>query len=114
VLPLPETKSAASVAPVLASIREKMGKVFNFHGTLAHNEAAFNAFMAYDQALDAAGTLSVPEREAIAFAISESNRSRYCVAAHAMVSKMMGLSEDDVLGLRTGTPTDRRLGALSA
>lgn len=107
-----EKSSLGAAAPVLAALKERMGKVFNFHGALANSPAVLQAFMEYDRLLDEGGTLSLQEKEAIALAAAQCNDSPYCLGVHSMISKMAGIAERDALAFREGTPGDPKLRAL--
>ena len=53
----------------------------------------------------AAGTLGAQDLETIKLLVSEQTGCDYCVAAHAMLGKMAGLSPDTLKQIRAGQPT---------
>jgi uncharacterized peroxidase-related enzyme len=71
-------------------------------GTLAPE--ALKAMLAADKVL-AAGPLSKPDQETVKLVISELAGCDYCVAAHSMVGKMVGLSAETMNAIRQGAST---------
>ncbi len=105
-----ETSASQKAVPYLEGVRQKMGKVFNFHGVLANSPAALKAFMEYSSVLENEGTLSQIEKQAIALAAAEANKSSYCLGAHTMLCTMMlGLKEEETFALRKAEANDSKL-----
>lgn len=112
-LPVHETVSDQA-AEIFTGLRKKLGKVPNMYAAIGSNSpAALAALVNFDAAL--AGTvLSKQEIEVIKLTVSEVNGCDYCVAAHTVVGKLVGLSIDATLAARQGTPSgDPKLDALS-
>lgn len=104
VTPAPEAASGAT-ADLFAQIRKAAGKVPNAYAALgALNPAGLQAVLAADAVL-AAGSLSRPDIETIKLAVSQTAGCDYCVAAHSMVGKMVGLRPDALRQIRSGGPT---------
>jgi uncharacterized peroxidase-related enzyme len=107
--------SAASgpVVPLFAAIQRTVGKVPNTYADIGANSAvALEAALNLDAAL-AKSTLSAKQREVIKLAVSEMAGCDYCLAAHSLMSKKIGLGRETILGARHGQPTgDALLDAL--
>jgi uncharacterized peroxidase-related enzyme len=61
----------------------------------------------------AEGELSPEDREVVYLAVSESNGCHYCVSAHSMIAKRIGLSDDETLAARQfDSPNEKRAALL--
>ncbi|MEM7622347.1 MAG: carboxymuconolactone decarboxylase family protein, partial [Planctomycetota bacterium] len=84
----------------------------NIFKGMANSGAGLNAYLQLSGALKE-GALSDAEREAIQLAVSEANGCDYCLAAHTMLGKNAGLTEDQITGARRGSVEgDAKLAAL--
>ena len=93
-------------------LTKKMGKVVNIFQGMANSPAALRAYLSMSDAL-AEGDLSPEDREALYLAVSESNGCHYCVSAHSMVAKSIGVSEDETLAARGfGSSNEKRAALL--
>lgn len=100
-----EDQSIGATAEVYASIKQALGKVPNAYATLATMAPeALKAMLLADKVL-ATGPLSKPDQETVKLVISELAGCDYCVAAHSMVGKMVGLSPDALIKIRRGDLT---------
>lgn len=102
---VPADQASGATAEVYAGIKQALGKVPNAYaalGTLAPE--ALKAMLAADKVL-AAGPLSKPDQETVKLVISELAECDYCVAAHSMVGKMVGLSAETMNAIRQGAST---------
>jgi len=98
-------KTSGTTAEVYASIKQGLGKVPNAYATLATlSPDALKAILAADKILSG-GPLSKQDQETIKLTISELAGCDYCVAAHSMVGKMVGLPSDTLHKIRVGQPT---------
>jgi uncharacterized peroxidase-related enzyme len=98
-------QATGATADIYAGIKKSLGKVPNAYATLATlAPPALNAMLAADKVL-AAGPLSKPDQETVKLVISELAGCDYCVAAHSMVGKMVGLSPEVLHHIRGGQPT---------
>lgn len=88
------------------------GKHLNVFKGLANSPAALEAYLQMSGALSK-GIFTAQEREVIALAIGEANNCGYCVAAHSMIGKGAGLSEQQTLDARRGNPADAKHKALA-
>lgn len=92
-------------------VQQEFGNVFNVFKGLANAPIALEAYIALER-LIAAGTLSPAEQETVRLTASQFNGCQYCLAAHSLTASMKGLSNDEILGIRRGTPSDPKLAAL--
>ena len=95
----------------LEGIQAKMGKIPNIYATMAHSPSTLHAVLAYGVNLKK-GVLTPREIEAIALAVGENNRCDYCVAAHTVIGKMSGLTDEETLEARQGISHDAKMDAL--
>lgn len=88
------------------------GKHLNIFKGMANSPAALQAYLGMSGALGQ-GSLSPAEREVIALVVGQQNECEYCLAAHTMMGKGAGLSEDQTLQARRGELGDAKLNALA-
>lgn len=98
----------ADVGPsgqVYAQIKKAIGNVPNTFATIAaHGPAALKAVLAADTVL-ASGSLTRSDREIIKLVISEAAGCDYCVAAHSLLGKLVGVTPEVLRQVRDGQPT---------
>jgi uncharacterized peroxidase-related enzyme len=93
------------------NLTKGLGFVPNLYATIAHSDTALSTYLTLQ---NAKSSLSAKAREVVNLAVSEVNQCAYCLAAHSMLGKMVGFTEDQVLQIRAGTaPFDARLDALA-
>ena len=97
----------AATAATLNQIQAKLGSVPNMFLTLAHSPVALNAYV---KLADVAGSgkLSAKQREQIALTVGEGNQCTYCVAAHGVIGKMVGLNPTEISQARSGASVDAK------
>ena len=78
---------------------------------MGNSPAALKAYLAMSAAL-AEGELSPEDREVIYLAVSEGNGCEYCVSAHTMVAKKIGLTMEETLAARRFLSTDKKRATL--
>jgi uncharacterized peroxidase-related enzyme len=101
----PVASATGATAEVYAQIKKAAGSVPNTFATIgAHGPAALKAVLNADGVL-AAGSLSKQDQETIKLVVSEAAGCDYCVAAHSMLGKMVGLSQESLAALRNNKPT---------
>lgn len=108
-------QATGATAEVYTGIKQALGKVPNAYATLGTlAPEALNAMLAADKVL-ASGPLSKPDQETVKLVVSELAGCDYCVAAHSMVGKLVGLSVANLHQIRDGQATgDARRDALVA
>jgi AhpD family alkylhydroperoxidase len=99
----------------LNALEARVGKVLNIYGGMAHSPAVLNAYVAMNAAIAEHSSLDPATREAIALAVAAVNDCRYCQAAHTVVGRSTGLSDDQMLQIRADAiQGDDRLAAIVA
>ena len=100
--------------PVLAAAKGKFGFIPNLVAELAEAPVAAQAYLAVADAF-ASSSLSLKEQQVVLITTSIFHHCHYCVAAHSMVGKHAGLSDEALAALRDGRSVDDpRLEALRA
>jgi uncharacterized peroxidase-related enzyme len=103
-IPTPLLQSAAT-AEVYAQIKKAAGKVPNTYAAIgAYGPAALKAMLNAGAVL-ADSTLSKQDQETIKLLVSEMVGCDYCVAAHSLLGKMVGLAPEVLKQIRTGRAT---------
>ena len=106
--------ATGATADVYAQVKKIAGgTVPNLFATVGHvAPETLSAVLAAEGVL-AAGSLSKQDLETIKLLVSEQTGCDYCVAAHAMLGKMTGLSTEALKRIRAGQATgDARRDAL--
>lgn len=98
-------------AELFTAVKSKLGSVPNLMRTLGQSPAALDAFLSFKTAL-ASGVLPPRAREQIALTIAELNACDYCLAAHSMVAKAMGLTTETIAAARRAEAADQKIDAL--
>jgi uncharacterized peroxidase-related enzyme len=111
IAPIDRKNPAAEVALQLDTVRAKLGVVPNLVATLAHSPVALNAYLGLSEATGK-GELSAQDRERIALAVGQTNSCDYCLAAHSLVGRKVGLSDDEIIAARNGRSVDARSAAI--
>ena len=96
-----------ATATILNQVQAKLGSVPNMFLTLAHSPVALNAYVKLAD-VAGAGTLSAKQREQIALTVGEANQCGYCVAAHSVIGKMVGLNPQEVTQARGASSVDAK------
>lgn len=115
-LPVHTVDSAPEASrDALKVLEARVGKVLNIYGGMAHSPAVLHASVALNQAITEHSSLDAATREAIALAVGAVNDCGYCQAAHTMVGRGAGLSDDLMIQIRRGDiEGDGRLAAIVA
>lgn len=88
------------------------GKHFNMFRSMANSPAALQMYVHMSGTLSH-GVLDAREREVIQLAIGQANACDYCLAAHTVIGKSQGLTEQQTLEARRVSLSDARLNALA-
>ena len=107
---LPETASGRAVE-LLDAVKDRLGLVPNMTRAMANSPAALGGYLQLSGALGK-GTLPARLREQVALAVAQANECDYCVAAHAAVGRMVGLTAEQISDSRLGTAVDPKADAL--
>lgn len=99
---LPIENAPAAAAGLFAQIKRGLGRVPNAYATIgSHSPGALATLLGADAALSQ-GTLGKADIEAIRLSVSELNGCDYCVAAHTMIGKLVGLTPEAMKSIRAG------------
>lgn len=96
-----------ATATILNQIQAKLGSVPNMFLTLANSPVALNAYVKLAD-VAASGKLSAKQREQIALTVGEGNQCSYCVAAHSVIGKMVGLNHGEITQARSASSVDAK------
>lgn len=112
---LPVAESTGHAAQLYSAIKAAIGVVPNAYVDIGSNSPiALETLLNIDGALKK-GTLSAKEGEVVKLVVSQTADCDYCLAAHTLIGKKTGLSKEDILAIRRGTPSsDSRLDTLAA
>ena len=80
-------------------LKKGLGMVPNLYAALALSEHALGSYLALQ---DAKSSLTGKAREVVNLVVSEVNRCEYCLAAHTVIGKMHGFTDEQVLEIRSG------------
>lgn len=98
--------------PILQGFLDRFGFVPNIACILAESPAALKGY-ATTYGLLGETDFTPAEQQLIFLAVSRANGCTYCVAAHSMAGKMMGLDDATIQCVRNDTPVlDAKLAAI--
>lgn len=97
---------------ILEVVNSKMGKVPNLYATIGYSSSALKAMLDSEATLANDSSFTAKEREAINLIVSQVNNCDYCLAAHTMIGKMRGFSEEDTIAIRKAQYNDAKLNAV--
>lgn len=96
---------------IFDNLKKGLGMVPNLYATFAHSETALANYLAFQ---NAKSSVSGKAREVVNLVVSQVNQCKYCLAAHTMLGKMNGLTDDQILEIRHGHASfDAKLDALA-
>lgn len=97
---------------IFDELKEKHGFVFNLYATFAHSESALSNFLAMQHG---ESSLSPKAREVVSLVVSQVNAGGYCLAAHTIMGRVMGFSDEQLIEMRKGHASfDPQLEALTS
>ena len=97
---------------IFDNLQKGLGSVPNLYAVMAHSDTALGNYLAFQNAKT---TFNNKEKQAINLVVSQVNECAYCQAAHTLLGKMNGLTEDQTIEIRKGGATfDTKLNALVA
>ncbi|EOI3547705.1 carboxymuconolactone decarboxylase family protein [Cronobacter dublinensis] len=95
-----ESDATGKTAQLFSAIKGSMGKVPNAYLTIGSNSPDVLGQMLQLNAALHKGSLSARELEAINLAVSEESGCDYCLAAHTLMAKKAGYTDEQTLELR--------------
>lgn len=108
-----ESDATGKTAQLFGAIKGSMGKVPNAYLTIGSNSPDVLGQMLQLNAALLKGSLSARELEAINLAVSEESGCDYCLAAHTLMAKKAGYTDEQTLELREARFSgDARIDAL--
>ncbi|WP_158898180.1 carboxymuconolactone decarboxylase family protein [Burkholderia sp. L27(2015)] len=109
-VPTREEVSPANQA-LFDRLKSSLGTVPNLYATLAHSETALGSYLALQ---NAKSTITGKAREVVNLVVSQVNTCEYCLAAHTVIGKMNGFTDQQILEIRGGRASfDAKLDALA-
>jgi AhpD family alkylhydroperoxidase len=105
----------SDVSPANQAIFDKLksglGKVPNLYATLAYSENALGSYLAFQ---NAKSSITGKAREIVNLVVSQVNNCEYCLAAHTVIGKMSGFTDEQILEIRSGKASfDAKFDALA-
>jgi uncharacterized peroxidase-related enzyme len=106
--------AAGRAAELFSAVKSTIGKVPNSYvGIGGNSPVALEAVLNLEAALKKS-SLSAMDIEVVKLVVSQSTGCDYCLAAHTLVGKKIGLSREAILALRQAQPSgDARNDALA-
>ena len=96
---------------IFDNLKKGLGMVPNLYATFAHSDTALATYMAFQ---NAKSSVSGKAREVVNLVVSQVNECQYCLAAHTMLGKMNGFTDEQVLEIRHGQASfDAKFDALA-
>ena len=96
---------------IFDKLKSSLGTVPNLYATLAHSEHALGNYLAFQ---NAKSSITGKAREIVNLVVSQVNGCEYCLAAHTMIGKMNGFTDEQILEIRSGKASfDAKFDALA-
>ncbi len=96
ILPIEKENTAKDVQDILTEIESAFGKVPNLFKTYSHFPPLLKANWEKVKAVMMQGSLTRKMKETIAVLVSKDNSCDYCVAAHTMALRSIGVTETEI------------------
>lgn len=92
-------------------LKKGLGMVPNLYATFALSETALATYLALQ---NAKSSISGKGREVVNLVVSQVNECEYCLAAHTMLGKLNGFTDEEIIEIRHGQASfDTKLDALA-
>jgi len=88
-----EQTAPEAAQPTLRTVKKNFGFVPNVMGVLAESPPAMESYLALNEKVQTT-TLSPAEQQVAILTVSETNRCRYCVAAHTLTASGANVDGD--------------------
>ncbi|OXC73428.1 carboxymuconolactone decarboxylase family protein [Caballeronia sordidicola] len=96
---------------IFDNLKSKLGFVPNLYATLAHSEHALANYLAFQ---NSKSSITGKAREVVDLVVSQVNSCEYCLAAHTMIARNIGFTDEQILEIRSGKASfDPKLDALA-
>jgi len=108
------TEATGRAAELFGAVKASVGKVPNSYiGIGANSPVALEAVLSLEASLKRS-SLSAIDIEVVKLVVSQTTGCDYCLAAHTLLGKKLGLHREAILALRQGKPSgDARNDALA-
>lgn len=106
-----ENLEPGKIKTQLDQIKTKLGKLPNIFKYMAVSPAVLGSYLGFSSAI-ANASLSPKIREQIALATAEENHCEYCLAAHTVMAKGAGLTDEQIANARKFTADDPKATAI--
>jgi AhpD family alkylhydroperoxidase len=83
----------------------------NLYATIAYSENGLSRYLDFQGAKT---SLSYKEKEAVNLVVSQVNGCRYCQSAHAILGKLNGFSDEEIIKIRKGYSSNEKIDKLVA
>jgi AhpD family alkylhydroperoxidase len=96
---------------IFDKLKSSLGNVPNLYATFAHSEHALGNYLAFQ---NAKSSITGKAREIVNLVVSQVNGCEYCLAAHTVIGKMSGFTDEQILEIRSGKASfDAKFDALA-
>jgi AhpD family alkylhydroperoxidase len=96
---------------IFDKLKASLGIVPNLYATFAHSEHALGNYVAFQ---NAKSSITGKAREVVNLVVSQVNGCEYCLAAHTVIGRMLGFTDEQILEIRGGSASfDAKLDALA-
>lgn len=96
---------------LLGAVEKSLGSVPNLFRVVANSPAALDGFLSFSRALKAS-KLTAKQREQLALVVANDNGCNYCISAHSVLGKLVGLTEEQLEKSAEGRSEDEKTQAL--
>ena len=102
IAPLPLESATPEAQAILKEIESAFGMVPNVFKTMAHYPPLLTLNWTRIKTLMMSGSLSRKVKETIAVVVSKDNSCNYCITAHTLFLKAIGVPEDELFSIKGG------------
>jgi uncharacterized peroxidase-related enzyme len=110
ITPVERNTTDDGVRKIFDAIEKQLGLVPNMVRTMAQSPRVLDAYVALSGALRR-GVLPAQLQEQIALTVAELNACDYCLSAHSVLGRAVGLSDDAIDASRVGTASETKASA---
>ncbi len=107
--PITPEQAIGHTAEVYSAITKALGKVPNLFQAVGVNSNALQTLLGIGPSLK---TLTGAEKETIALVVAQKNNCGYCLSAHTLRAGMHGISKEETINIRKGSPQSTKQKAL--
>ncbi len=101
---------SANNQEIFDNLTKGLGMVPNLYAVMALSDHALGNYLAFQNAKT---SFSNKEKQSVNLVVSQVNECNYCLAAHTVLGKMNGLTEEQTIEIRKGNASfDNKLDAL--